>query len=233
MRGNLSVMCNRFAFASSPEELIEMRETLGLVDIDANLLTARFNIAPTQQIPMVRTTDASRELAMVRWSLIPSWHKPGEKFQFLTNARSETVATKPSFRSPFKKKRCIIPATGFYEWRTEGKTKYPFFIRLKRGLMPFAGLWERWESPDGPVESAAIITIDANEMMSQLHDRMPCILTPDQFARWLDPKTQDPADLQPMLQQYPSEKMECWPVSQRVNSVKGGNDAGLIERVEA
>jgi putative SOS response-associated peptidase YedK len=226
-------MCNRFAFASSPEELAEMRDTLGLVDLDKELLTPRYNIAPTTQIAVARVlASGARELARMRWGLIPSWQKPGEKFPFLTNARSETAATKPSFRTAFKKRRCIIPASGFFEWKTVGKEKFPHYIRLKHGLMLFAGIWETWHGPEGAVQSAAIITIAANDLMSGLHDRMPCILNPDQFARWLDPKTQDPADLQPMLQQYPSEKMECWPVSQRVNSVKGGNDAGLIERVE-
>ena len=95
---------------------------------------------------------------MVRWSLIPSWHKDPAKLPFLTNARSETVAEKPSLRTAFKRRRCIIPATGFYEWRTEGKTKFSFFIRLQRGLMPFAGIWETWHGPDGVVQSAAILT---------------------------------------------------------------------------
>jgi putative SOS response-associated peptidase YedK len=143
-------MCNRFAFATSPEELGEMRDTLGLVDLDKELLTPRYNIAPTTQIAVARTSaSGARELARMRLGLIPSWQKPGEKFPFLTNARSETAATKPSFRSAFKKRRCIIPASGFYEWKTVGKEKFPYYIRMKTGLMPFAGLWERWETRAG------------------------------------------------------------------------------------
>ncbi|HEV3386422.1 MAG TPA: SOS response-associated peptidase [Gemmata sp.] len=225
-------MCNRFAFASSPEELAEMRDTLGLVDLDKELLTPRYNIAPTTQIAVARVSASeTRELARARWGLIPSWQKAGEKFPFLTNARSETAATKPSFRSAFKKRRCIIPASGFYEWKTVGKEKFPYFISMKTGLMPFAGLWERWESPDGPVESAAILTTSSNLLVGALHDRMPCILTPDQFSQWLDQKEQSADGLMPLLQPFAPERMEMWPVDRRVNSVKGGNDAGLIERV--
>ena|SRR5579872_5534904 len=227
-------MCNRFAFVSSEQEFLELRDTLGLVDLDKTILTPRYNIPPTTQIAVARAmVSGANELTRMRWGLIPSWQKPGEKFPFLTNARSETAATKPSFRSAFKKRRCIIPASGFFEWKTVGKEKYPYFIRLKAGLMPFAGLWERWESPDGPVESAAILTTSSNLLVGALHDRMPCILMKGQFARWLDPSEQNADGLMPLLQPFPHERMECWPVSQKVNSVKSGNDAELIERVEA
>jgi putative SOS response-associated peptidase YedK len=150
----------------------------------------------------------------------------------LINARSETVAKLARFRMSFKRRRCIIPASGFHEWRTEGKDKYPNYIRLKHGLMPFAGIWETWQGPDGVVQSAAIITTAANELIGKFHDRMPCILEPGQFAAWLDPKSQTPDELLPTLQSYRPDRMECWPVDSRVNTVKGGNDAGLIDRVK-
>jgi putative SOS response-associated peptidase YedK len=226
-------MCNRFAFLSSPEEVAFMREWLGLVDLDTLLPGPRYNVAPTTQIAVVRmSADERRELAMLRWSLIPSWHR-GEKLPFLTNARSETVAEKPSFRSAFKKRRCIIPATGFYEWQTIGKEKLPFFFRLTHGIMPLAGIWESWHGPERVIESAAILTTAANVLVGQLHDRMPCILSPDQFNQWLDPTEQNASDLLPLLGPYPTERMESWRVNKRVNSVKGGNDPGLIERIES
>jgi putative SOS response-associated peptidase YedK len=225
-------MCNRFAFLSSPDEVAEMRQTLGLVDLDKVMLTPRYNIAPTTQIAAVRASgEGTRELAMVRWSLIPSWQKPDAKLPFLTNARSETAAEKPSFRAAFKKRRCIIPASGFYEWKTVGKEKHPYFFRLTSGFMPFAGLREAWHGPEGVVESAAILTTSSNLLVAALHDRMPCILDASPFAAWLDPAEQSADKLLPLLQPYPPERMESWPVSQRVNSVKGGNDPGLIERV--
>jgi putative SOS response-associated peptidase YedK len=224
-------MCNRFAFLSSPEEVAFMREWLGLADLDTLLSGPRYNVAPTTQIAAVRmSADDRRELTMMRWSLIPSWHR-GDKLPFLTNARSETVAEKPSFRTAFKRRRCIIPASGFYEWKTVGKAKFPHFFSLRSGLMPFAGIWESWHGPEGMVESTAILTTAANDLVGQLHDRMPVILSPDRFVKWLDPKLQNADELLPMLQPYPPERMECWPVSQRVNSVKGGNDAELIAKV--
>jgi putative SOS response-associated peptidase YedK len=225
-------MCNRFAFLSSPAEVEEMRQTLGLVDLDKVMLTPRYNIAPTTQIAAVRASrEGTPELTMVRGSLIPSWQKADAKLPFLTNARSETAAEKPSFRSAFKRRRCIIPATGFYEWQTVGKEKFPHFFRLASGLMPFAGLWESWNGPDGAVESAAILSTSANELVGKLHDRMPCILDAGQFTAWLNPEVQSADVLLQMLQPYPPERMECWPVDRRVNSVRGGNDAGLIEPV--
>lgn len=224
-------MCNRFAFVASEQEFLELRDELGIAEIDTSLITPRYNIPPTTDVPIVRATEAGNKLSMVRWGLIPSWHKAEEKFPFLTNARSETAATKPSFRSAFKKRRCIIPATGFFEWPKAGE-KLPHFFRLKEGLMPFAGLWEFWEGPNGPIESAAILTTDANELVGSIdHDRMPCILAREQFIAWLDPKLQDAATIQGMLRQYPPELMEAWEVDKRVNNVRSGNEPAMIERV--
>jgi len=206
-------VCNRFAFLSSSQEVAQMRETLGLLDLDKVMLAPRYNIPPTTQIATVRTSAGGRpELLMMRWSLIPSWYK-GDNLPFLTNARSETVAEKPSFRVTFKKRRCLIPASGFVEWRTEGKQKFPFFFRMSAGLMWFAGIWEAWGGPDGVVESAAILTTSANELVGQLNDRMPVILSAERFEKWLDPKAQDAEELLPLLQRYPDERMESYAVS--------------------
>jgi putative SOS response-associated peptidase YedK len=225
-------MCNRFAFVYSEQEVLELRDTFGLVDLDKALLIPRYNIPPTTQIAIVRQDDGGkRSLSTARWSLIPSWQKADAKLPFLTNARSEKAAEKPSFRTAFKKRRCIIPASGFFEWKTVGKDKFPYYTRLKHGLMPFAGLWETWNSPEGPVDSAAILTTSSNLLVGALHDRMPCILEPGHFSHWLDPKEQNPEDIMPMLQPFPDKQMKMWPVSQKVNSVKSGNGPELIERV--
>lgn len=203
-------MCNRFAFAASPEEVAEMRAALGLDEAGLPALEPRYNIAPTQPIAVVRTAaDGQRELALVRWSLIPSWHR-GEKPPFLTNARAETVAEKPSFRAAFKSRRCVIPATGFYEWEHVGKAKNPFFLRRRGpGLLFLAGLWDRWHGPDGPIDSAAILTVEANDLMRPIHDRMPAVLPSDRLDAWLDPREERAPTLLELLAPCPSEQMEC------------------------
>lgn len=184
-----------------------------------------YNIAPTQPAAVVRVLRASqetgrRELAVMRWGLIPSWADDPAIGNRLINARSETAADKPSFRNAFKQRRCLVPVDGFYEWQATGKkTKQPHLIRLKDGR-PFAlaGLWEQWTAPDGElVESFTILTTDANAMMRPIHDRMPVIVGAADYDRWLNAGT-PLEEVRDLLRQYPAEQMESFPVSTVVNN---------------
>jgi putative SOS response-associated peptidase YedK len=232
-----AAMCNRFAFIASPEELLVVLEQLGMAADDRlkyEHISPRYNIAPTQPVLVFRNAaNEQREMAMLRWGLIPSWSRNPKPIPLL-NARSETVAEKPSFRTAFQERRCIVPASGFYEWQHIGKkTKQPYYFTPQGGgLFPFAGLWECWQSPGGPVESVTILTVEANELVQPLHDRMPAILSPEQFSHWLDIHERPPAEILPLLTPYASDRMVCWEVSQRVNSVKA-EGADLIARVPA
>ena len=212
----LAPMCGRYSLTTPAEAMARLfRVTMPLPNFPP-----RYNIAPTQDAPVVRAAaEGAREFALLRWGLVPSWSKGPDPAYSMINARAETVAEKPAYRSAFKQRRCLVPADGFYEWRAEGKRKQPFFIRLKGGgPLAFAGLWERWEKPDAaPIQSFAIVVTDANEMMRPIHERMPVILHPSDFDAWLDAKT-PPAEAQALLRPYDPEAMEAFPVSTRVNS---------------
>ena len=217
------------------------RYTLRRIDLirggfDASLLPSfeefterpRFNIAPSQAIPVVRL-DASgkRVLGTVRWGLIPSWTKGKPKNQPI-NARAETLATSGMFRQAFERRRCLVPADGFYEWRklADSKTKQPMFVhRRDDGVFAFAGLWERWRpDPDAePVDTCTIITTTPNELMAPIHDRMPVILDPADYPRWLDRDT-PAADVAGLLRPYPPDAMEARPVSTKVNSPRNDDE---------
>jgi len=179
----------------------------------------RYNIAPTQTVIVVND-DGTRHLAQMRWGLIPSWAKDPAIGNRMINARAETVATKPAFRVALRKRRCLIPGDGFYEWQQRGRTKQPFRIVLKNGEpFGFAGLWETWTSPEGEeIQRCTIITTEANELLKPIHDRMPVILTREAEAVWLDPTIQDPERLLPLLMPYLTEEMEVYPVSAKVNN---------------
>jgi len=172
-------MCGRFTLRSSPASIAQV---FGLVDVPD--LLPLFNIAPTQPVAVVRqrANDRVKELVFLRWGLIPAWADDPSIGNRLANARSETVATKPSFRSAFRSRRCLVVADGFYEWQKTNGHKQPYFVGLQSDR-PFglAGLWERWEKGDEPVESCTILTTDANELMQPIHERMPVILPPDQY----------------------------------------------------
>ena len=153
---------------------------------------ARYNIAPSQAIPVVRVANGKRELADLRWGLIPHWAETPKAGGFV-NARAETVTEKPAFRDPFRRRRCLVPADGFYEWKHIGKKKHPFFFRKAGGgLLAYAGVWDTWNGPDGPVETVAVLTVPANDLVKPLHDRMPAIIPEDRFAEWLNPKESRP-----------------------------------------
>src|SRR5262249_19686163 len=156
-----------------------------------------------------------RELAMLKWGLIPSWAKDAAIGYRMINARADTVAQKPSYRSAFRRRRCLLVADGFYEWQKTNDKKQPFFIGMKdESPFAFAGLWEHWENPEGePIESCTIITTEANDLVKEIHDRMPVILPPKNYPVWLDPEVQDPEKLQKLLAQYPAKEMRAYPVS--------------------
>jgi putative SOS response-associated peptidase YedK len=194
-------------------------------------IAPRYNIAPTQQIPIVRLRDGERELSQVRWGLVPFWAKDPAIGNKLINARAETIASKPAFRDAYRKARCLIPASGFYEWAklTDGR-KQPVHLGMKDdSVFAFAGLWSRWGPREDELETCTIITTEANELSQRVHDRMPVIVAPDNYARWLDVEDPDPADL---LRAYPSDAMRAYPVSTRVNSPKN-DDAAIIEPLAA
>ncbi len=211
-------MCGRFTLRTPPKDLVEIFQVLRALE-----MPARYNIAPTQPVAVVRRGATCRELSMLRWGLVPSWAKDAKSGPPLINARADTLATKPSFRTAFKRRRCLIPADGFYEWQKgEGKTKQPFYIRLKKDdPFAFAGLWEHWEGPDNSaIDSCTIVTTDANETLRPLHDRMPVILHEEDYDRWLDPKIDDTTQLGELLKPYPSEEMVAFPISALVNNAR-------------
>ena len=204
-------MCGRFTLRTPLTVLIDQFQ----VDFGADRqLPLRFNVAPTQDIPVVRQTDAGRELAIMRWGFIPSWSKEANSGPLLINARSETVAEKPTFRSAFKSRRCLIPADGFFEWKNVGGKKQPYYFQVANGKpFAFAGLWEKWQA----IKSCAIITTGANELSAQLHDRMPVLLSPIDYAEWLDPEQPGPTKL---LAPFPSSEMTATPVNPIVNNAR-------------
>lgn len=207
-------MCGRFVRFISLEQFIKY---FGLKPLGE--LPERYNIAPSEQVPAIRISpDGSRQLCLLRWGLIPSWAK--EPPRGLINARSETVSEKPSFRHAFKHNRCIIPTSGFYEWQKNGDRKTPYYIHMANNdPMAFAGIWDAWRSPQGEViESCAILTTSANDLVAKLHDRMPVILQPETFDLWLDPEVQDTEKLAPLLSPYPAERITSYRVSAMVNS---------------
>ncbi len=183
----------------------------------------RYNIAPTQLVGAILQLQdrPERQFRILRWGLVPSWAKDAAIGNRLINARSETVSEKPSFRSAFRYRRCLIVADGFYEWqRQAGKNqKQPYYFQLaNHALFGFAGLWEHWESPTGELlETCTILTTEANEVLRPIHERMPVIMHPDDYDTWLDPTLNTFAKLHPLLRPYPAETMRAYPVSLRVN----------------
>jgi len=217
-------MCGRFAVLAKKEELARRFKVTEPEPSQPSLYPAgpRFNIAPSQSVAVVRAADGARFLSLLHWGLIPSWASDQKIGYKLTNARSETVAEKPSFRSAFKQRRCLIPASGFYEWQKRGSSKQPFFIRPRDGddLFAFAGLWEKWTDPLGKVvESCTILTTEANELMRPIHDRMPVILDSAAESTWLDPGSSADA-LRSLFVPSASERMQAYAVSSWVSNAR-------------
>lgn len=215
-------MCGRYS------QTQPLRKVLPLFGVEPQEAPAdaspRYNIAPTQSVPVVRASEAERHFAELRWGLIPLWAKDRAIGNRLINARAETVADKPAFRAAFRQRRCLVLADGFYEWRREGNRKQPYYFRRPHGEpFAFAGLWERWHSPEGElIETCALITTAANERVRPIHERMPVILTGEDCALWLAP-AQNPLLLERLLAPSAPELLDCYPVSSAVN--RPGNDA--------
>jgi putative SOS response-associated peptidase YedK len=209
-------MCGRFTQASDSEIIVRVFDLPEKPD-----LAPRYNIAPTQDVAAVREAESgARELVHLHWGLIPSWAKERAMGARMINARAETLAEKPAFRSAFRARRCLIVADGFYEWQKLGTRKQPHFVGFRDGRpFAFAGLWERWRGEGSEqVESCTIVTTEANELLAPIHDRMPVIVDPDDFALWIDPSQKDTDRLAGLLRPYPPGSLQAYPVSLLVNS---------------
>jgi putative SOS response-associated peptidase YedK len=209
-------MCGRYCISSAPEairRLFRYREQPNF--------PPRYNVAPTQPIPIVRLASGERQFALVRWGLIPPWVKDSAALTLLINARGESVNEKPAFANAMKRRRCLLPADGFYEWKTDTGRKRPYFARLKGGgPLAFAGLWETWIGPNGEeMETAAIVTTTANAEMGQVHSRAPVIVPPEQFDLWLDCDKTDADTAGALIAPAPDGSMEAFEVSGAVNRV--------------
>lgn len=214
-------MCGRFALNADPEAVQQAFD----LDAPSASLAPRFNIAPSQPIAVI-TNANPRQLDFFKWGLIPSWAKDPTIGNKMINARAETAAEKPSFKAAFRRRRCLIPATGFYEWPQA--TRQPVYIHMQHhALFAFAGLWETWQSPDGSViHSATILTTEPNDLIRSFHHRMAVILPRDQYAAWLTPGEADPQTLLPLLKPYDPMQMTAYEVSKAVNSP--ANDSPLL-----
>lgn len=210
-------MCGRYRLSRRKEIL----EEHFAADWDDAEWSPRYNIAPTQSVPVVRQNrkTASRELSLIRWGLVPSWAKDPSKGAAMINARSETAAIKPAFSDALKFRRYLIPADGFYEWQKVGKTKQPYCFEVNRGeLFAFAGLWETWSDPSGKtLETCSILTTTPNAITAPVHDRMPVILDPRCYDLWLDPGVTETTVISEFLKPFDARLMTCFPVSSRVN----------------
>jgi putative SOS response-associated peptidase YedK len=219
-------MCGRFTQRQPAKGL---KKEFGVEEVPE--IEARYNIAPTQSILGVRQTPDGREMSFLKWGLIPSWAKDNSMGARLINARSETVTEKPAFREAFKRRRCIIPANGFYEWQRTGGRKQPFFFHMRDDRpFGFAGLWDKWKNDDGEViESCTILTTEANEVLMPVHDRMPVILAPDDYELWLDEDLRKGSLREELLRPFPAPEIEGYPVSTSINSPRN-QGVELIER---
>lgn len=216
-------MCGRYVIISSPAAI---RALFGYPE-QPNF-PARYNVAPTQPVPIVRLHEGKRQFVLMRWGLIPSWVKDPKGFSLLINARVESVIDKPAFRNAMRRRRCLIPADGFYEWKDLGGRKQPYFIRLKvsGGPFAFAGLWETWTGPNGEeLDTAAIVTTTANRTLSAIHGRMPVILQPDTFDLWLDSAHVDPQTAAALLRPSRDDVLEAYEISPAVNRVANDSEA--------
>lgn len=210
-------MCGRFTLTRSA---VEVAEAFDLMEPPFH--EPRFNIAPTQPVPVIVATEAApqRQFRLLYWGLIPSWADDPAIGSRMINARAETLAEKPSFRTALKRRRCLVLADGFYEWQRVATSKQPYYFQVgDRQPFAFAGLWEHWQSKEGDtIDSCTIITTEPNSLLSQFHNRMPVILHPQEYDRWLDPTLQKADLLQPLLRPYPAEHMGAYPVSMAVNN---------------
>ncbi|MGD8630582.1 MAG: SOS response-associated peptidase [Gammaproteobacteria bacterium] len=211
-------MCGRFTL-HTPESRI--REAFHLEHTKPLGLKPRFNVAPSQDIPIIRDSEAGTEMILAKWGLVPSWSKEPKTKYSTINARIETVAEKPTYRAPFKHRRCLIPADGFYEWKLVNGHKIPHYIRMRDGdVFAFAGLWDRWEGDGETLDCCSIIVMPANEVMKPLHERMPAIIAPALYDLWLDSRMTDKEEIMRHLNSAPSGNLKTYPVSPWVNVPK-------------
>jgi putative SOS response-associated peptidase YedK len=215
-------MCGRITLTITPEEIAEL---LGVQDLPR--LEPRYNIAPTQTAAIIRCLPgkSGREVAQLRWGLVPHWATDLSVGSQMINARSESISQKPAFREALKNRRCIVLGDGFYEWQREKRKRQPFLIRMKdHKPFAFAGLWETWTPKNGappqPCETFTVLTTNSNELIRPLHDRMPVIIAPAHYDLWLDPNVTDSALLNPLFKPFPADEMECIPVNSFVNDAK-------------
>jgi len=222
-------MCGRYFLHSTAERLTEL-----FGEMPMPRLEARYNIAPSQPVPVVREDQAGRrEMALVRWGLIPGWSKgPDPRFSMI-NARVETVAEKPAYRNALRYRRCLVPADGFYEWHATGDGKQPYVLRPRDGTpLAFAGLWEHWQDANGnEIESCTILVRDANRQVRPIHQRMPVLMAPESFDLWLDIHSQKPPPLETLLAVQQPPELEIYPVGRAVNSPANDSRA-LLEPLQ-
>jgi putative SOS response-associated peptidase YedK len=225
-------MCGRYGRRADKQRIAEWMQTHNTSVFDETYLAPSYNVAPTDFQPIVRLDrDGQRELTVMRWGLVPYWAKDA-KIGFSTiNAKSETVTTSPTFREAMKRRRCLVPAEWFYEWeKMDAKTKQPYAISLRDdSLFAFAGLWERWKdkAKDLVLETYTVVTTDPNELLEPIHNRMPVILAPKDYQRWLEPgePTHPPIDL---LRPYPAEEMKAWKVGSAVGNVRNNTPELIV-----
>ncbi len=221
-------MCGRFALVTE-KKILEMLYGLEL----RGDLQPRYNIAPSQAILTLRQSPqhGNKEFIYLKWGLVPFWAKDSSIGSRMINARSETAPAKPSFRDAFKKRRLLIPVSGFFEWKKEeGGGKQPYYISRKdRQPFSLAGLWERWEKGENPLQTSTILTTESNSLLAPLHNRMPVIISSQDIECWLDPQS-DPAALSGLLKPYPAEELTAYPVSHEVNKPVN-NNPGLLKPV--
>jgi putative SOS response-associated peptidase YedK len=224
-------MCGRFVI-SSPLDIIKSSFAIDVTNED---VIPNYNVCPTQLIPSILNHNGKNILTKMHWGLVPSWAIDKSVAVRMINARSETISEKPSFRNAFKKRRCLIPAEGYYEWKGEKGNKQPYYITSTTGvLVAFAGLWERWtdkESPDSsPLVSCTIVTTAAIPLIEHIHTRMPVILAPQYYEAWLNPKLEDVGEIHRILQYGAVQEMGYYPVSKAVNSIRN-NGSDLIQKI--
>jgi putative SOS response-associated peptidase YedK len=217
-------MCGRFTF-DIPQELLAA--IFGLRDVQE--VTTSYNVAPPQISPIVRQVSDYNSLGLMKWGLVPPWAKDPAIGSKMINARAETVMEKPSFRHAIRYRRCIVPASGFFEWVRTATSKTPMYIRRTDGSpLGLAGIWEEWKAPDGSLlETFSILTTTANKLLAPIHERMPVILQPEEYGTWLNKDLTDPEGLQAFYEPFPSALMTAYPVSDRVNSPRNNSPENI------
>lgn len=211
-------MCGRYQIVTDAQALCDAFALEA--ELDAAALS-RYNVAPASEQLVVLEESGHRVARRHNWGLVPHWAKDRSIGYKTINARGESVAARPAFRAALRQRRCLVPATGFYEWKVLADGKQPYLIGLKSGaLFAFAGLWETWAGAEGELRSFAIITTAPNALLARIHERMPVIIPRAQYARWLDPALQDPAQIQPMIACYPAEELQAVPIGRSINNAR-------------